>query len=64
MKKIPKYILLPVALAIYFVAMLVVNIHANHGALPQNFAGILAIEAAVLLGLFFALRYLHNRRKQ
>ena len=60
MRRFPKYIVLPLCLLIYFVAMAVLGIHTNHGHLPDNFWLIVAIEAVVLIALFLVLRH---RRK-
>lgn len=60
--KAPKYIVLPIALAIFFLAVLALSIKQNNGSLPADFPLIVAIEAAILISLFFALRHLHNKR--
>lgn len=62
MKKWPKYIVMPVALAVFFVAVLALSIKQNKGKLPDDFAIILIVEVVILTCLFFALKYLHNKR--
>lgn len=64
MKKYPKYIVMPTAMAIYFVAMAVYGIYRNNGKLPDDFALICAIEVFILVTLFFSLRYLDRKRRQ
>ncbi|MBR5068314.1 MAG: hypothetical protein IKX25_02840 [Bacteroidales bacterium] len=63
MRKFPKYIVMPVALAIFFIAVLLLSIKQNHGHLPDDFALIATIEAIILIALFFVLRHLHMKRK-
>lgn len=63
MSKFPKYIVMPVALAIFFIAVLALSIKQNNGHLPDNFALIATIEAIILIALFFVLKILHNKRK-
>ena len=63
MRKFPKYIVMPVALAIFFIAVLLHSIKQNHGHLPDDFALIATIEAIILIALFFVLKILHNKRK-
>ena len=63
MRKFPKYIVMPVALAIFFIAVLLLSIKQNHGHLPDDFALIATIEAIILIALFFVLKILHNKRK-
>jgi hypothetical protein len=53
---------MPVALAIFFIAVLLLSIKQNHGHLPDDFALIATIEAVILVALFFVLRYLHQKR--
>ena len=62
MRKLPKYIVMPLALAIFFIAVLILSIKQNHGNLPDDFALIATIEAVILVALFFVLRYLHRKR--
>ena len=62
MRKLPKYIVMPVALAIFFIAVLFLSIKQNHGQLPDDFALIATIEVLILISLFFVLRYLHRKR--
>ncbi len=61
--KSPKYIVLPIALALFFIAVLILSIKQNNGHLPEDFPLIVTIEAAILISLFFVLRHLHNKRK-
>lgn len=56
MKRWPKYIVLPVALLIYFVAMAIYGIRMNNGELPDRFGLIVAIELVVLVALFWLLK--------
>lgn len=56
MKQWPKYIVLPVALLIYFVVMAVYGIRMNNGALPERFGLIVTIELVVLVALFLLLK--------
>ena len=63
MRKLPKYIVMPVALAIFFIAVLILSIKQNQGHLPDDFALIATIEAIILIALFFVLKVLHNKRK-
>ena len=63
MRKFPKYIVMPVALAIFFIAVLLLSINQNQGHLPDDFALIATIEAIILIALFFVLKILHNKRK-
>ena len=63
MRKLPKYIVMPVALAIFFIAVLMLSINQNQGHLPDDFALIATIEAIILIALFFVLKVLHNKRK-
>ena len=63
MRKLPKYIVMPVALAIFFIAVLMLSINQNQGHLPDDFALIATIEAIILIALFFVLKILHNKRK-
>ncbi len=58
-----KHIVLPLALALFFIAVLLLSIRQNGGHLPDNFAVIASVEAVVLVALFFVLRYLHRKRK-
>lgn len=60
MKK--KYIILPLALLIYFVAMAALGIKRNHGHLPDDFVLICGVELAIIVALFFLLRTLDRRR--
>ena len=53
---------MPLALAIFFIAVLILSIKQNHGHLPDDFALIATIEAVILVSLFFVLRYLHQKR--
>ena len=62
MKRPPKYIALPVALLIYFVAMTVYGIIHNGNRLPDDFWTILAVELLVLVLLFFVLKKKHDRK--
>ncbi len=62
MRRPPKYIVMPVSLAIFFIAVLFLSIKQNHGQLPDDFALIATIEALILISLFFVLRYLHRKR--
>lgn len=62
MRKLPKYIVMPLALAIFFIAVLILSIKQNHGHLPDDFALIATIETVILVALFFVLRYLHRKR--
>ena len=62
MRKLPKYIVLPLALAIFSISVLLLSIKQNRGHLPDDFALIASIEAIVLISLFFVLRYLHKKR--
>ncbi len=59
----PKYIILPISLAIFFLAVLALAIKQNNGNLPDDFAIIVTVEVIVLVSLFFALKHLHNKRK-
>ena len=63
MRKFPKYIVMPLVLAIFFIAVLLLSIKQNHGHLPDDFALIASIEAVILIALFFVLRYLHSKRR-
>ena len=63
MRKFPKYIVMPLALAIFFIAVLLLSIKQNHGHLTDDFALIASIEAVILIALFFVLRYLHSKRR-
>lgn len=56
MKRWPKYIVLPVALLIYFIVMAVYGIRMNNGALPERFGLIVTIELVVLVALFWQLK--------
>lgn len=56
MKRWPKYIVLPVALLIYFVAMAIYGIRMNNGELPDRFGLIVTIELVVLVALFWLLK--------
>lgn len=62
MKKLPKYIVLPVGLLLYFVAMLWYSISHNGGKLPEDFALIASVEALILIVLFAVLWIQHKRR--
>lgn len=64
MKKYPKYVVLPIALALYFLAMVVYSIHRNDGHLPADFAVTVTVEVVILVLLFWVLRYLHKKRNQ
>lgn len=64
MKKYPKYIVMPTAMAIYFVVMAIYGIYRNHGNLPDDFALICGVELVIILSLFFSLRYLDKKRRQ
>ncbi len=59
--KWPKYIVMPCALLIYFIAMAVYGIVHNDGNLPQDFFLICGIELIILVVLFFLLRAKHRR---
>lgn len=56
MKKWPKYIVLPVALFLYFITMAVYGIKQNDWRLPEDFWTIVIIETVVLVALFFVLK--------
>ena len=62
MRKLPKYIVMPLVLAIFFIAVLLLSIKQNHGHLPDDFVLIAVVEAIILISLFFVLRYLHQKR--
>ena len=62
MRKLPKYIVMALTLAIFFISVLLLSIKQNHGQLPDDFALIATIEAIILISLFFVLRYLHKKR--
>ena len=64
MKKYPKYIIMPSAIALYFVVMALFSIRQNDGKLPPQFFLIVIVEAVVVVALFLALRYLHRKRGQ
>lgn len=64
MKKYPKYIVMPTAMALYFVVMAIYGIYRNNGNLPDDFALICGIEVIIILSLFFSLRYLDKKRRQ
>ncbi len=57
MKKYPKYIVMPIALLIYFIAMTVYGLKMNHWKLQDNFWLICCIELLVIGGLFYILKY-------
>ena len=61
MKRWPKYIVLPVALLLYFVAMAVYGILHNGNRLPDDFWLILGVELVILGLLFFVLKKRHDR---
>lgn len=63
MKRWPKYKTLPLALLIYCIAMGVYGVMHNEGKLPDDFFLICAIEVAIIVALFFLLRYQYNKRK-
>lgn len=64
MKRWPKYKTLPLALLIYCIAMGVYGVMHNDGKLPDDdFFLICAIEVAIIVALFFLLRYQYNKRK-
>lgn len=62
MKKYPKYIVMPVALLLYFLAMAVYGYKNNGNKLPDNFAVIVLVEALILVILFLVMRYQHRNR--
>lgn len=62
MSRPPKYIALPVALAIFFVVILVFSIKQRGGMLPDNFAITVVVEIIILIALFLLLRYKHKKR--
>lgn len=64
MKKYPKYIVMPTAMALYFVVMAIYGIYRNNGNLPDDFALICGVELVIILSLFFSLRYLDKKRRQ
>lgn len=56
MKRWPKHIVLPIALAAYFLAMAVFSIYHKGGQLPDNFLVIVLVEALVIVALYFLLK--------
>lgn len=56
MKRWPKHIVLPVALALYFVAMAVFGVYRNGWQLPDNFLVVVLVETAVIVLLYFLLK--------
>lgn len=63
MKKYPKYIVMPTALLIYFIAMTIYGMKMNQWKLQDNFWLICIIEIAVIVVLYFALKYQYKKRK-
>lgn len=61
-KRWPKYIILPMALLIYSIAMTVFGIHRNNGKLPDDFWLFLVVEVAVIIALYYLLKKKHNMR--
>lgn len=63
MKKYPKYIVMPTALLIYFIAMTIYGMKMNQWKLQDNFWLICIIEITVIVVLYFALKYQYKKRK-
>lgn len=56
MKRMPKYIVIPALLLIYFVAVAAWSIWKRGGVLPENFVVTVAVELAIVVAVFFLLR--------
>ena len=55
-RKWPKYIVMPVALLIYFGVMAVYSIVQKGGKLPDNFGIIVTVELLVIALLYYLLK--------
>lgn len=62
MKKYPKYIVMPTALLIYFIAMTIYGMKMNQWKLQDNFWLICIIENVIIVILYFALKYQYKKR--
>ena len=62
MKKYPKYIVMPTALLIYFIAMTIYGMKMNQWKLQDNFWLICIIEIVIIVVLYFALKYQYKKR--
>lgn len=61
MKKFPKYIIVPLALLVYFLAVMAYSINERNGELPPHFVVTILVEIAILVIIFFLLR--HREKK-
>ncbi|GEM_PF-4500985 len=64
MRKYPKYIVLPCCMLVYFIVMSVMGWKMNHWQMPEDFVLTACGEVAIIIILFFSLRYLHRRRQK
>ena len=64
MKKYPKYIVMPVALLIYFICMTLDGLKRNEWRLQDDFWTICVVEFVIIAALFFTLRYLQRKRDE
>lgn len=64
MKKYPKYIVMPVALLIYFICMTLYGLKRNEWRLQDDFWTIFVVEFVIIAALFFTLRYLQRKRDE
>jgi len=62
--KYPKYILLPGALALYFVVLAYMQYKDNGYHLRDDFAQGVIIEVLILVSLFVILRYQHKKQEE
>ena len=64
MKKYPKYIVMPVALLIYFICMTVYGLKQNDWHLQDDFWTICIVELIIIALLYLSLRHLQKKREE